>query len=77
MADLEARFPWVCEGVKLFTHSKMQSSLTENTEHYIVENHGKACKKFWGQELYTIKKNKQSPAALLFKKKKKKKADLS
>ena len=59
MADLEARFPWVCEGGKLFTHTKVQSSLIENTEHYIVESHGKVCKKFSGKELYNIK-NKQS-----------------
>ena len=46
MADIEARFPWYCEGGKLFIHTKVQSSLIENIEHYIVENHGKVCKKF-------------------------------
>ena len=50
MADIEARFPWVCEGGKLFTHTKVESSLIEiqliMTEHYIVENHGKVRKKF-------------------------------
>ena len=46
MADLEARFPWVCEEGGLFTHAEVQSSLIENTEHYLVENGGTACKKF-------------------------------
>ena len=51
MADLEARFHWVCEWGGLCTHAEGQSSLIENTEHCLAENGGTACKKFWGREL--------------------------